>query len=283
MLRMNRIDTMEMCRSLAYPRAMNRGTTGRAILLTALLAIVIGTPSPCVAEPGEAAPPPGTAEPPAAPADRVTLGVDVVSRYVWRGQVYGDTPCFQPWAGISLAGFALSTWGSFAFAPVASDAAGGTTEVDISLSRSLDLPTGTITATVTDYHFPSGGISYFEFAGDGTGSHTVDACVAYRGPDRLPLGLCASVNVHNDDDHATYVEASCPFTTGSAQVSLAAGATTGKSAWYGTDSNGAHFIHAAVTASKPLKISDAFAPTLKVSWILNPDAKRVLLVAALSL
>ncbi len=234
-------------------------------------------------EPAEAASPAAAAEPAAAPADRVTLGVDLVSRDVWRGQVYGDAPCFQPWTGVSLAGFTLSAWGSFAFAPVASDTAGGNTEVDVSLARSRELPIGTITATLTDYHFPSGGISYFEFADDSTGSHTVEARVAYRGPDGLPLGLCGSVNVYNDDEHAAYVEASWPFTAGATEINLVAGAALGKSIWYDVDKNGVHFIQAAVSTSKPLKISDAFAPTLKVSWILNPYKGRVILVAALSL
>jgi hypothetical protein len=168
-------------------------------------------------------------------------------------------------------------------APAGPADATNTTEVDMSLARSLELPSGTVTATVTAYHFPSVGTSYLEFAGDGTGGHTVDACVMYRGPASLPLGLCGSVNVYNDDEHAAYVETSWPFKTGSTEVSLTAGAALGKSVWYGVEKSGVHFIHTAVTASKPLKISDAFTPTLKVSWILNPYKERAMLVAALSL
>jgi hypothetical protein len=264
------------------------------IALVAFLAVVIGTNSPAhatepgevataTAEPAEAATPAAAAEPPAAPTDRVTLGVDLVSRYAWRGQVYGDAPCFQPWAGIGVAGFTLSTWGSFAFTPVAGDTTGGMTEVDISLSRSQILPIGTITATLTDYHYPSNRNSYFKFANDDTGGHIVDAGLAYRGPDGLPLCLCGSVDIYHDDDHAAYVEASWPFTTGSTEVSLTTGAALGKSALYDVDRHGIHIIQAAVTASKPLQISDAFAPTLKVTWILNPYRERVMLVAALSL
>jgi hypothetical protein len=279
------------------------GTVARTIALAALLATARGATPPAhatepaetatvAAQSAEATSPAATAEPPAAPADPVTLGVDAVSRYVWRGQVYGDAPCFQPWVSVSFAGFTLGTWGSFAFAPVHSDTtdapagpadATNTTEVDLFLSRSLELSIGTITATVSDYSYPSSGISYLEFAGDGTGGHTVDACVTYRGPASLPLGLCGSVNVYNDDDHAAYVETSWPFKTGSTDVSLTAGAALGKSVWYGVEKSGMHFIQAAVTASKPLKITDAFAPTLKVSWILNPYRERVALVAALSL
>ena len=105
----------------------------------------------------------------------------------------------------------------------------------------------------------------------------------YRGPESRPLGLSGSVNVYNDDDHAAYVEASWPIATGSTDVVFTAGAALGKSALYDVDKNGVHVIQAAVAASKPLKISDAFAPTLKVSWILNPYRERVVLVAALSL
>jgi hypothetical protein len=236
------------------------------------------------AEPAAAVSPAASAEPPAAPADRVTLGVDLVSRYVWRGLTFSDAPCLQPWAGVSLAGFALSTWGSFAFAPSAGDEDGSTlTEVDLFLARSLELPQGTVTATLGDYHYPSSGISYFHFADDSTGGHTIDACLAYCGPDGLPLGLCGSVNIYNDAEHAAYVEANWPFTAGATEINLVAGAALGKSVLYDVDTNGLHFIQTAVTASRPLAISDSFAPTLKVSWILNPYKERVILVAALSL
>lgn len=269
--------------------------------LAVLLATAMGTATPARAtEPaaaatgaaaaGEAASPAAAAETPPAPADRVTLGVDLVSRYAWRGQVYGDAPCFQPWAGVSFAGFTLSTWGSFPFTPMRSDTTGAspadatsTTEVDVSLARSVALPVGTVTATVTDYHYPSAGLSYLEFNEDGTGGHIVDVGLAYRGPENLPLGLCGSVNIYNDDDHAAYVEASWPITAGSTAVGLTAGAALGKSALYDVDKSGVHFVQTAVTASKPLNISAAFAPTLKVSWILNPYRERVMLVAALSI
>jgi hypothetical protein len=304
MFRMNRIDGLAMCSSQAILRPAILATAGGGMILAALLAVAAGTlSSPCHAEPAPAAPgspepapalltaaepddapsPAGAADAPAESTDRITLGLDLVSRYAWRGQVYGDAPCFQPWAGIGFAGFALGTWGSFPFVPVASDGAGSTTEVDMSLARSLELPAGTITATVTDYYFPSSGISHFEFAGDGDGAHTIEAGLAYRGPDRLPIGLCGSANVHNDPDHAAYLEASFPLKAGSGEVSLAAGAALGKSAWYAVANGGVHVINAAVTFSRPLTISETFAPTLKVSWILNPYKESTILVAAISL
>jgi hypothetical protein len=282
----NRAGGTETARSVAIRRATPLSPASRVLALAALLAIMIAYALPAGAtEPPEtvsAAPAPGDTVS-AATADAVTLGVDLVSRYVWRGQVYGDAPCFQPWASVSFAGFTLGTWGSFAFVPTADDTTGGTTEVDMSLARSLETSIGTITATLSDYHYPSGGNSYFKFAENGNGGHTVDACVAYRGPEDLPLGLCGSANIYNDDEHAAYLEASYPFTAGSTAVNLVAGAALGKSALYGAEENGVHFIQAAVNVSKPLQISNAFAPTLKVSWILNPYQERVILVAALSL
>jgi hypothetical protein len=312
---MNRADGFVTPARSAAPAATPSGRIGardlratRALALVTFLAVLAGTAilahaadppeatsgAPEVAtttavaddaaEPAAAVSPAANTEPPAAPPDRVSLGVDLVSRYVWRGLAFSDAPCLQPWAGVSFAGIALSTWGSFAFAPSAGDEDGSTlTEVDLSLARSLELPQGTVTATLGDYHYPSSGISYFHFADDSTGGHTIDACLAYCGPDGLPLGLCGSVNIYNDAEHAAYVEASWPFMAGATEIKLVAGAALGKSAWYDVDTNGLHFIQTAVTASKPLTISDAFAPTLKVSWILNPYRERVILVAALSL
>ncbi len=214
----------------------------------------------------------------------VTLGLDVVSRYVWRGLVFGDSPCLQPWAGVSVAGFSLGTWGSLAIAPPAGADDGSTLmEVDLTLARSLALPAGTLTATLADYHYPSDGRSYFESADDSTGSHTLEAGLTYRGPERFPLGLCGTVNIHHDDDHAAYLEATWPLTAGTVAATFVAGVALGSSALYAVEEDGLHCTEAGVTVSRPLPISTGFEPILKVSWIVNPHDERVHLVAALSI
>jgi hypothetical protein len=219
--------------------------------------------------------------------DPVTLGVDFVSRYAWRGQLYGETPCAQPWASAALAGFTLGFWGSFPLAvdptPAEGQVSTATTETDVSLARSLALPAGTVTATVTDYHFPSAGAPFGHFEDGPTGAHTVEAALAYRGPDRFPLAVTASRNIHHDPDHASYIEASWPVPAGSTDLSFTAGAAFGKSAWYGVEKTGVHCVQVAATASRTLQISDAFTPAVKVTWMVNPNTDTVTLVAALSI
>lgn len=49
------------------------------------------------------------------PGISLKFGMDLVSRFVWRGIDLGDAPAFQPYASVSLAGFEFGAWGSYAF------------------------------------------------------------------------------------------------------------------------------------------------------------------------
>ncbi len=61
---------------------------------------------------------------------RATLGTDIVSHYVWRGQDCGNVSV-QPTLGVGFKGFEFSAWGSVGFD---SD---DTKELDLTLSYSV--------------------------------------------------------------------------------------------------------------------------------------------------
>ena len=44
------------------------------------------------------------------------VSADIVSRYVWRGSDYNNSPAIQPTAEISYKNFAFGAWGSYTFA-----------------------------------------------------------------------------------------------------------------------------------------------------------------------
>lgn len=79
----------------------------------------------------------------------VSFGADVVSRYVWRGQVLNDEPVVQPTATLAAYGFSFNVWGSLDTTDNAGDSeAGNLQEVDYTGSYSftpfagLDLSAG---------------------------------------------------------------------------------------------------------------------------------------------
>jgi hypothetical protein len=130
-----------------------------------------------------------------------TVGVDAVSRYVWRGTAIGDGVAVQPSVDYALNGTTIGLWGSYDLASGDSD------EIDITLTQSV----GPATIIVADYYLPGGagtgeGNSFFEFGDDGGHSVEVGASVDY-GDVSLFLGRFVSGETKED----TYAELSYPL------------------------------------------------------------------------
>ena len=118
----------------------------------------------------------------AAPAlAEVAVGVDAVSKYVWRGTAVGSGVAVQPSADYTLdvangllaeGGTTVGLWGSYSLVNGVND------EINIALAQTV----GSATITVTDYYFPgaagtAAGNSFFEFADDGGHAVEVGASV----------------------------------------------------------------------------------------------------------
>ena len=118
----------------------------------------------------------------AAPAlAEVEVGVDAVSKYVWRGTAVGSGVAVQPSVDYTLdsanglfaeGGTTVGLWGSYSLVNGVND------EINIALAQTV----GSATITVTDYYFPLAagtgeGNSFFEFADDGGHAVEVGASV----------------------------------------------------------------------------------------------------------
>ena len=153
----------------------------------------------------------------------VEVGVDAVSRYVWRGTPVGNSVVVQPSvnfaldSGVGALADAGSTnvgiWGSYSLVSGASD------EINISFSQGV----GPATISVTDYYFPLAangeGNSFFEFGDDAGHSVEVGASVDYGD---VSLFLGRFVNGASKED--TYVELGYGLTD---NLTLALGAGDG--------------------------------------------------------
>jgi hypothetical protein len=142
---------------------------------------------------------------PAMAETEVEVGVDAVSRYVWRGTPVGNSVALQPSVGFALdsgvgalaeAGTTnVGVWGSYGLTSGAAD------EINISLSQGV----GFATLSVTDYYFPLAangeGNSFFEFGDDAGHSIEVGASVDYGD---VSLFLGRFINGTSKED--TYVE-----------------------------------------------------------------------------
>jgi hypothetical protein len=220
-----------------------------------------------------------TADPPRATSP-VSLGADMVSRYIWRGVGSSDSPAIQPYLTWARGPLTVGAWGSVSFTP-AVDAP--LVEQDLSLSLSHVSSSGAISGTVTDYHYPSAGIKYFNYQSGGRGAHTVDVCLTYTGSAVFPISLLSSVNIHNDPDHAFYAELSYPATVNGIDIKLFAGGTSDENAWYAVSGTGFHFINLGLSAQKSVSIGAASKVPVAVAFILNPYQEVPYLVLTLSL
>ncbi len=175
----------------------------------------------------------------------VTIGADVVSRYVWRGTDYGNAAAVQPSIETTIGPVALGAWGSWSISPGPADASGN--ECDLYASTTV----GPVGLTLTDYFFPA----YAEI--DSLLNLDIHVFELSAGADVGPVSILAAANVSGDDDNSTYLE----LTYGAFSLGLGNGA-------YSTDGEFAP-VSLGISASR-----DNFS----ASYIINPDQETSFLV-----
>lgn len=207
-----------------------------------------------------------------------TLGTDIVSRYVWRGQDLGGVSV-QPTLGIGYKGLSLSAWGSVGLSnPL------DTREFDLTLAYSV----GGFNIGVTDYWFDSGLDPlnrYFAYGSDCT-NHVFEANLGYD------FGFASlqwytnfagndSLNESGRPAYSSYLELSVPFSIGDVDWTAAAGVVPFATDFYGTDCFS--LVNLALTAAKDIRVTDTFSIPLFTQVAFNPCSNAAYLVAGITL
>ena len=196
----------------------------------------------------------------------VGVGVDAVSKYVWRGTAVGSGVAIQPSVDLGLSSegglFAegsttLGLWGSYSLVDAVND------EINIALSQGL----GFATLSVTDYYFPGAagtgaGNSFFEFADDG--GHALEVGVSV---DVANASLFVGRFVSGATKDDTYAELSYPL---SDDLSLVLGVGDGALAAKGD--------FALVNAGIAITGDSGYG----ASFTVNPDAETAFFVVSKS-
>lgn len=195
------------------------------------------------------------------------LGADFVSRYVWRGGSYSDSPAIQPYAEFASGNFTLGAWASY---ETGGEVVGQ--EFDFYASYAI----GAFSIGFTDYSFPTDANSdgYFMMK-----NHVGEASLSFGGVESFPLTLSVFANVYNDDANSMYAELGIPFTIGGTDVSAFLGAGNEV---YSTDGDFT-LTNVGLSASKEVKVTDSFSLALSASAIFNPDSDDAYLVFGISL
>lgn len=207
-------------------------------------------------------------------AQDVSVGADIVSKYMWRGLEINKAPNIQPSISYSNGGFEGGFWGSYTLVKSGADVAGY--EIDGYLSYSF----GDFGLLLTDYYFPDAGTKIGKFDGDGVGAHTVEIGASYSGP----VSISAYYNLHNDIGNNMYFEIGYSTAVGDVGLDFVIGGTPGSEdnpGYYGPTSFA--IINIGITASKSIKVTEDFELPVFTSFILNPQVEVAYMVFGISL
>lgn len=201
------------------------------------------------------------------PKTKFDLGVDFASRYVWRGLEFSDSPVVQPYAELTSGNFTLGAWASY-------ETGGQVVGQELDLYASYAI--GSVSLGFIDYSFPVDGFSdgFFQMK-----NHVGEATLSFDGVEKFPLTFLLGVNVYNDENNSIYTELGFPFKIGETEMKAFVG---GGNEMYTTD--GEYKVsHFGLSASKAIKITDAFSLGVSASAIFNPDTDDAYLVFVISL
>ena len=207
-----------------------------------------------------------------------SIGTDLVSQYVWRGQDLGGVSV-QPTLGLSYKGLSLSAWGSAGLSNPAD-----TREFDLTLAYTI----GGFNIGVTDYWFNAGLDPlnrYFAYAADCT-NHVFEANVGYDfGLASLQwyINFAGNEGLTPDEKRAysSYVEVNVPFVLGGVDWTATAGAVPFATDFYGVEGFGV--VNVALTASKDIRITDSFSIPVFAQVAANPYSKNAFFVFGITL
>ena len=207
-----------------------------------------------------------------------TIGSDIVSSYIWRGQDLGGVS-LQPTLGLEYKGISLSAWGSVGLADPAD-----TKEFDITLGYTI----GGLNIGITDYWFNAGldpQDRYFKYDAHGT-NHVFEANIGYD------FGVVSAqwcTNISGNDGvnkdgkraYSSYFEVAAPFKLATCDWTATVGAVPFATDFYGT--NGFAVTNLAVRASKDIKVTDSFSIPIFGEVSANPCSQKAYLVVGMSL
>ena len=205
-----------------------------------------------------------------------SVGADLVSGYIWRGQDFGGVS-IQPSLSVAYKGLSLTAWGSVGID--SEDAK----EFDLTLAYEI----GNFSVSITDFWcIPSGeDIKYFNY-GAHTTAHVFEAQIGY---DFGPLALnwytniagADGVNEDGERAYSSYINMIAPFTLGGLEWEAEIGATPWATDYY-ANTNGFAVCDISLGASKGIKITEAYSLPVFAKATFNPAADKAYFTFGLS-
>lgn len=220
---------------------------------------------------------------------KLNIGADIVSRYVWRGIDFGNSPAIQPTISMVAGNFELGLWGSVS-------TQNAHKEVDLYAKYTYK----NFTLSLTDYYIPTLNgmpsspdprLSIFD---NKKTAHAFEGSLLFKGGEKLPLWISANTFFYGNDKRwgydaakdttdgtyfSTYFEAGYSLAVGENNLDIFMGATP----FAGQYGNGAGITNLGITASRKIKITDKYDLPIKASFIMNPQTSDFYFVFGITL
>jgi hypothetical protein len=204
------------------------------------------------------------------PSFTTSADVDLMSRFIWRGQEYGQAPSIQPELSVAWKGFTLGVWGAYKFTGP------GMQETDFYLLKNI----GPFIVGIGDYwsFCDTTSMDIFNY-NQKTTSHLLEAQLLLSGGETLPFNLLASYFFYGaDSSRSIYLELQYLFSSGPVDMMFFAGFQP-KGVYYAPK---AAFVNIGCTAIKTIEVTDRWSMPVSLSLIVNPSVKSAYLVAGIS-
>lgn len=207
-----------------------------------------------------------------------TVGCDVVSHYVWRGQDMAGVS-LQPTLGVEYKGLSLSAWGSYSFDK------DDTKEFDLTLSYAI----AGLSLGVTDYWFsyPDAEVNrYFEYQAHET-AHVWEAQVGYDfGFMALNwftnFGGADGVKENGKRAYSSYFNVACPFDWAGLGWTAEVGIVPWETSFY-AETDEFSFSNIGLGATKTIECSKGYSFGVSSSITWNPTTNYAFFVVGVSL
>ena len=224
------------------------------------------------------------------PAYTFSVGLDLYSRFLWRGVSFGEQWTLQPNASFRAYGLSVELWAS-----ASPDQSSLVDYVGITLGYAYQAAFGTLGIRLSDWissqHYAEDGTLetgapyLFDFSDNGEGSHWLDLTVFFTGPASVPITLQLGAVVYNDPDHSLYAGVLYAIDVGRGfTLTPEFGVVFGRSErWYLTDSDPVNVTNCALTVSRTVDLGRGITLPLSVALVVNPEAERVHVVVGVGL
>ena len=217
---------------------------------------------------------------------KMDVGVDFLSRYVWRGQnTGGPAPSIQPSITFSIGNFSINACGSNSV---------GSNQMIQEADLTLSYFTKYFSVSFVDYFLPNDTVfnnKYFEFDKDAT-THVFETQIKITPFEKIPAYLSFSMNIfgadmkNKDGDivYSKYLELGYSKDCGKFAFDVFAGAALDEpnegKGYYANEKIG--IINLGITATKNVEITEKFSLPIKTSVVVNPESENIYVFLGIS-